>query len=256
MDNDSPDSVSRGDLIQILADSETPSTVIKQDQRSRVTVVDSLGSQWIVKTYNIQPAKRFLYGLVNLTPALREARGSRLLYKSGIRCARISGVIWHQDKHTHESIIMPMIPGNTMPLYLQGTTPSYDTATRRQRAVIATAIGQQVGRMIASNIVNRDLKPSNLMLDEQALTGQAAPVILDPAGVSRRRSDSQTYRMIARLHHSVNLVAPASRTEVIRCLNAILIAANLMSTDSPKADRHRTIRRWIRRIESATASLR
>lgn len=193
--------------------------VLKDDGHTRVVAFEHGGRRWVIKWYAAPRMKVALYHALRCTPAWREWRGYSRLARAGIRTASPLGLIHGGNGLWRQGLIAGYVEGLALNHYL-----ARDTLTHRQRAALARRVGQQVGQMTAAGIINRDHKAANLIVDPLCAAGDGPPVVIDPAGLRRRRSDRQVYRMLAMLYFTASRLCPVSPPEALRCLRSALEA--------------------------------
>ncbi len=216
-------------LLDTLLNPHTPAIqVFKDDSRSRVCVVQGHGRAWVVKRYRLPRWKTWAYHVFRLTPAWREWLGSHRLALAGCCVSRPLALV-HQRGHrsTGQTLILSLAPGQSLYHVLADSKPptNRSNADRRLRRRIAQAIGQQIGKMTAAGIINRDLKPSNWVIDSAGGdAGDPQAVMIDPAGLRRRRGDQQVYAMLAGFLCATQEPGGVTLREAVACLKAVLQA--------------------------------
>lgn len=114
--------------------------------------------------------------LLNHAPLHREIRGSEVLTNAGVRTAiplavyRGSGI---------QCLALRHVPGRTLLECMADATLS-----PKQRNAIAAAVGAQLRHMGDQGVMNRDHKPSNIIIDEH-VNDEPLVTVIDPAGVFR-----------------------------------------------------------------------
>ncbi len=174
-------------------------------------------SQWIVKQWRPRPIVTRVYQALRLTPAWRQWRGAAGLVAAGVRCGAPAALV-HDRSTGVQRLLLPFVPGRTLHDLARDSTAS----TAACRRSVARRIGGQIGALLAAGLVNRDHKPTNLILDEAAQRGDAPPTIIDTAGIRRRRSDAQVYRMLAVLDRSLVRAGPVCLRDRVGCLRELL----------------------------------
>ena len=207
------------DLIETAINRDTNSPIFKEDHRSIVHRAEHGGESWVVKTYRTPRAKTSLYRLFRATPAWREWRASQKLVRAGIRTNPPLAMVYDPARGEESQILVfPYIAGVTVHQFLK------DDGEQNIRRHLARAIGQQAGRMIAAGVVNRDHKPSNLIIDDACANGEHPPVIIDPLGVRTLRRDRQVYRMLSIMIHTFVRSGRIRPTEAMVALKEVLRA--------------------------------
>ena len=172
------------------------------------------GRGWVVKRYGVTGVMLWVYRLMRCSRGWREWRGARRLAQAGVRCSMPLALVCDGGG---EALILPYIEGLDLARW-------HAAADELQRRRVAVRIGEQIGRMTAAGIINRDHKAANLIVDAACAAGDAPPVIIDPAGLRRRRSDRQIYRMLALLYETASRLRPVPPRIAFRCLEEALRA--------------------------------
>ena len=133
-------------------------------------------------------------------------------------------------------LVFPYIAGVTVHQFLKDDS---EQSTRRN---LARAIGQQAGQMIAAGVVNRDHKPSNLIIDDACANGEQPPVIIDPLGVRTLKRDRQVYRMMGIMIRTFVRAGRIRPTEAMVTLKEILRANPAFA---PGPERLKTVARRV-----------
>ena len=167
-------------------------STFKSDDRSRVELIEHAQHRWVLKRYHGRALKLWLYHLLRLSPAWRECRAAARLQALNLR-ANIPrppvnvGPPWRFE----QTLVLPYVAGLNLHHWLkQHTKPD-------ARRPVLEAVGCQIGRLTAAGWINRDLKPSNLIIDEACESQSAEPVMIDPMGLRRRRRGGQIVQMLA-----------------------------------------------------------
>ena len=200
---------------------------LKDDHRSRVRLIEFGGLKWIHKRYRATGLKSRLTHRFGRTPAWREWKGAQVLHLAGRRTS-VPLLLLHDLRYERASqvLILPYVEGRTLDRFIAKASPEKDWTDehRRLRRQLARAIGQQVGLITADGFVNRDHKPTNLVIDQACLEDGAEPVIIDVAGLRKRGSDKQVFRMLAVLMRSAQRVGVVTPVEALRVLKSALAA--------------------------------
>jgi tRNA A-37 threonylcarbamoyl transferase component Bud32 len=214
-----------GSILEALISAGRVKSVLKHDERSRVELVDAGGRQWVCKRLFMGALLGRLYHRLRCSPAWREWKGARRLRVLGRR-VNSPAVLVHDGRKggRAQMLVLPYVEGRTLDAWIGDAPPAAQRPPRVQRAhhELAATVGRQIGRLVAAGVVNRDHKPTNLVIDDACLAGEAEPVIIDPAGVRRRRNDEQVFRMLAVLMRSAQRVGQITPREALRCLRAVL----------------------------------
>lgn len=230
---------------QALADPAWPDRArpLKTDAEASVVGLTMLGRPVVVKTWRLAQPRRRLQALLGRTPAMRHWHAAQLLIAAGLPTARCFAVIRGRDAlGPCEWLVMERIPGRTLLAHLARTDWPVPAQHR-----LADAIGRQIACLAAAGLLNRDHKPSNIVLTSPA----NPPTLIDCLGIRRtRRTAHALTRMLAMLviePHGCGL--HIRRSLRMRCLRAAIgLDARL-----PRSLRHRTLRRWMTRIDRRIA---
>lgn len=167
------------------------------------------------------PVARLRY-LCRVSPLHREIRGSKLLSHAGIRTPvplalyRGNGV---------QCLALRHVTGRTLLECMADTTLS-----RSQRRAIATAVGSQLRHMGEQGVMNRDHKPSNIIIDEH-VHGEPLVTVIDPAGVFRSpvRSWGMPQMLASLAIEPTGCGTPPTRRDVVTVLR------EAVTKDGPEA---------------------
>lgn len=212
-------------LATVCADSH--GQVLKQDERSRVTLHEALGRRWVIKHDYLWPPLMWLYHIVRRTPAWREWYGARALAEAGVRTNPPLAIVHRSAGPTaRQMLVLPYVEGPSLHQHIEAISDS-DGQTHEdhhRHAALARAIGVQMGRIAAAGLIYRDYKPTNLIVDRRCLDEGLEPVIIDPNGLRPRRSDRQVLRMPHVLVRAARRAGRVSMRQKLRCLRAMLAA--------------------------------
>ena len=229
-------------LIEAILNPQTlPDQSFKDDRRSRVVRVTIDGRAWVVKQYRGPVWKRWLEQLLRRTPAWREWRYGEKLRVSGVRAIQPLALV---HTRTGQALITPFIDAPSLHHWLK------QSPAAGSRLALARVIGEQIGRIIAAGLINRDHKASNLLIDAACERGDAEPILIDPARLKRRRGDATVWLMIARLWRSARLAGPCSSRECLAVVRHVL-----RTNPTLLAGRHHRLKRAVRAIQDTDARL-
>ena len=194
-----------------------PAATPKQDKRSTVTRHDLDGRSWIVKRYHLPAIKRWLYSIVRRTPAWQEWAGAKALQSIGVRSSPPLALAGHLV------LVLAFHEGRSLHDWMRETTD------REKRLNVAERVGRQIGRITAAGWVNRDHKPTNLIVDAACKAGEVEPILIDPAGM-RRRTPDKTLRMLAVMYRATPRARGISIREGLTALRAAIRADPSLAT--------------------------
>ncbi|MBI1370680.1 MAG: hypothetical protein GC162_18740 [Planctomycetes bacterium] len=203
-------------LMAILLNRASEKRVLKTSLRTRVVEIDLVGQAFVIKWHTPPPGSEALHRLyhhLRCSPAWREWHGAHRLAKRGIRVCEPLALV---HAGASDALLLPRIHGVDLHTYL---TQEIRRAPRRW---VADAVGRQIGKMTKEGLVNRDHKARNIMIDAACAGGSATPVLIDPAGLRKRRNGPQIDRMLALLLETVP--DNVTRREACRCLRAAMRA--------------------------------
>jgi lipopolysaccharide kinase (Kdo/WaaP) family protein len=138
--------------------------------RQVVLKVETLDGWWAVAR-----------SLLRLTKAHRQWRGAELLEKNGFRAARGVAIIrGRSGAGPVEMLALEALPGQTLLECLADAAPGTGNEHR-----LARAIGRHIAALCLAGLVNRDSKPSNLLI-EWKKNGQPSITVLDTVAITRQ----------------------------------------------------------------------
>lgn len=217
--------------------------LIKRDSERTVWRASALGSAVSVK---IRPARglRRARVLLGRTDLGRSVRGADLLTGSGVGCARVFA---HALVGADETLVTEWLEGPT----LLERLAAGDGA---ERAALLSRTGELIGRQLRSGLLNRDHKPSNVIVTSADGTALG---LVDVGGVRAvLGSASSAVRDGGRMCASVAIEpmgvgCPLSETELDALIHAACVSAcaGVVSV-SPEYLRPRMSRRARRLIET------
>ncbi len=215
----------RSELARLI-ESAKPVRVFKDDRRSRVWQIrienhasDTAHTDLVIKRFMYAPLRQRLGMLFGLHPAQRERRANRKLARGGLS---VVPIVAHGAQRAGLGcrlwLITPMAGRSLETLLHDG---SLQGGSRRSTS---RAVGALAGRLIAGGWFFRDLKTSNIVMDQE---GQ--PSLIDVGSVRRLRSKKQALRMLAMLDHTARRDG-ATATDRLRGLSGVLAQAGGLGT--------------------------
>jgi tRNA A-37 threonylcarbamoyl transferase component Bud32 len=225
-------------LLRMIVDrSYRPQRTFKDDRRSLVEWFEHAGRRWLVKRYRGAPARLWIGHVLRGAVAWREARAALKLARLGLRVSEPlalmhAGGPWRCT----QTLVMPYVEGTSLHnlLYYAAAPAQRSPADRQRRLAIARSVGRQIGRLTAAGYINRDHKPSNLIIDDPQDAPRDQPCLIDPAGIRRRRSDQQVLRMIARTLSTAVEAGHFTAREAMTCLRGIVEADPTLAPHRPR----------------------
>ncbi len=159
---------SRGSVWRVPLDFGVRCT--RTNLRLAVLKVEVLESRWAVAR-----------SLLRLTKAHRQWRGAERLEKNGLRAARGVAILRGQTRTgAVEVLVLEALPGRTLLECLADTEIGVCQQHR-----LARAVGRHIASLCLAGIVNRDTKPSNLLVDWSE-AGKPSITVLDTVAISRQ----------------------------------------------------------------------
>ncbi len=234
-------------LEKLLTAESTPIQTLKDDpNRSVVRHVAVDGRHFVIKRYRVPRWKTWLLYRLRQSPNWREWYGALRLVRAHRRVSAPLAIV-HQPARGREAqvLILPYIEGRALDRMIQDGSANHPwrESYRHKRLDLARIIGTQIGRLLTVGIVNRDHKLSNLIMDRACQEHGDEPVIIDPLGLRRRRSNQQVYRMLAMLLRTSARAGPVTTRECMTCLKAVLKTDPSLSRHEPR--RLRAVARHI-----------
>ena len=139
-------------------------------RRAVVLKVERLNDGWAV-------AK----SLLRLTKAHRQWRGAKRLEHAGIRAAQGVAIVRGRcEADAFEMLALEMMPGRTL---LEHLADREITLCKQHR--LARVVGRHLAKLCLAGLVNRDSKPSNLMIEWNE-RGKPCLTVLDTVAIDRR----------------------------------------------------------------------
>ncbi len=211
----------------------------KADARSTVQLIEHDGRPYVVKQYHQPGWKCWLYHQFRATPAWREVRGARRLARAGVP-VNMPLMLRHDGnlRTARQWLIFDYLPGRSLYHLLWNDPPpgQRDHVRQRDRLRIAEQLGRLIGAMWRAHLINRDLKPSNLIIDDH---GEALPTvtIIDPMAIAAAAPTADAcVNMLLPLLRSSYQAGGATRRERLIVLSHAVHAGFGDTFDPP--DRH------------------
>lgn len=198
---------SNGCRLQPRLDESEPVHLFKQDPRSRVWQIDSPDGAVVIKRFEYSPPRQMLAAMFGLHPAQRELRANRMLQRRRFPVVPIvaTGRQW-------------VAGGIKFWLATPMWGRSVQTLLRdppRPRGPNISAVARLVHRLINDAVFFKDLKTSNIIIDDCGVAW-----LIDVGSASRETLRRRLPRMLAMLDSTAQHDG-ASRTDRLRCLQAI-----------------------------------
>lgn len=210
-------------MVRAVADgnAETERT-FKQDRRSTVRLVRHGDDRCVVKTYHLSRVVSMMYGLLGMNTAQRERRAAERLHAIGIR-----------------TLLPVLVPGSETLLYpyveaptLQDAIGQIEDADTRLR--VACATGGQLGRLTAAGYINRDHKPTNLLVDAACREQNQQPVLIDPLGLRQRPAGKRGRNRTLEMCHI--MLRASARAGAVSTREKVAFLRSAIAADPSLAD--------------------
>ena len=170
--------------------------LLKDGIRTRVRLVEVGGQRFIAKHHFYRAPIDRLRSRCHTGGAFREWSGASLWRSAGGRGVHPVALVRGFGPPRGDLLLLPYVEGPTLQQVLQGDAEG--PADPRMRRRIARAMGRQMAVAFAAGVTNRDHKPTNVVLDDHALKGNA-PYLIDLDGVQRRSSGRGLLAMVRSL---------------------------------------------------------
>ncbi len=146
----------------------------------------------------------------------RQWRGAELAVANGVPASVPVALLRGRDDRGQriEALVLPYVDGRSA---LEEIARPSSRAARRRTLV---ALGELTGRLVAAGLLNRDHKPSNIVI-----AAGGGPVLVDTMGIRplrRGETHAATVRMLANL--LVECLGVGARPSRADCLRALLAA--------------------------------
>lgn len=186
-----------------------PTHVYKTDRRSRVWRLEGPHGPIVIKRFEYNRLIQWLAALLLIHPAQRERRRNRQLIHAGFSVPPVIG--WGATRDGRFWLATPY-QGPTLHRRICDRELDHPACNRS----IAEAVGQFVGRLVAGGYFFRDLKTTNIIVDDDHRVW-----LIDVGSVRRLRSRQHVIRMIMLLDQTARR-AGATRTTRLRCLKEMV----------------------------------
>lgn len=216
--------------------------MLKDHPGGTVWRASMLGRPCVVKCLRLDTARRRLQAAMGMSPAWRHWHGARWLRAHGFSTAETWAIVRGlRDGEPVECLIMQFLPGESVLEHMA----MLDLPARRQHQV-ASAVARLACRLAHEGRVNRDAKPSNLIVTSLHETG-AHLAVIDCADLRpcRRDDEGAVARMLASAVLEPLGVGCLSRSPVL--LRAVRTAGEALEPASARA----CAKRLWRRVEQA-----
>jgi hypothetical protein len=177
-------------------------TVLKHDERSTVLTGESSAGPVVVKSLLLDRPKDVLSRMFSVTRFVRQWGGAELLARHGFAVATPLALWRGRDEQGRlvESLAMERLSGKTVLRHLADRD-----LPRDEQFALARELGSQAARLALAGLVNRDHKPSNLIV--KSLAGVSGSVgasgsvvaILDTVAIRRARPRAALVHMLFEL---------------------------------------------------------
>jgi len=161
--------------------------VLKDYERGTVWRARLLGRECVVKCTLMKPARRRIQAALRRSPAWRHWRNARWLRGRGFAAGEPLAILrGASGGRSAEALVLEYLPGRTVLAHLAAG----DLAPRAEHAV-ARALGELAAGLARAGRLNRDAKPSNLVVVHTG-AARAELALIDCADLRRcRRGDER-----------------------------------------------------------------
>lgn len=210
----------------LFASGSRQPTLLKVDGPRRVLrVTPAIHPPYILKTWPLSLAHRIRV-LAGLSRAHTQAQGAELLARRGFPAAEALGILqtarapWSRSAELW--LLIPLIEGTSLLAALRDPAHTLHTSAGLQ---LARTLGTHIASLAGSGLLNRDHKPSNLILSGDLVS---PPTLIDTAGIRHARSPrprTPRARMLASLYIEPSGLRPPCPPRLTLCLAAARAAA-------------------------------
>lgn len=163
-------------------------TVLKDAARSRVLAAEVGGEHIVLKvTPSPDPLRRVFEAMgLFLAKPRRHVRGAELLTRAGIPTAPVLALVRGRNTHGRlvDTLVMTRLAG-------RDALTAYRDAQAPERRAIAASVGRLTYMLRRAGLTNRDHKPSNIIVIDDAQPGCDARVaLIDVVGVRSGRANT------------------------------------------------------------------
>lgn len=183
-----------------------PGDVVKSDRRSRVWRREADGRPCVFKRLETSPLRQTLAAIIWMHPLQRERRRHAGLAKRGLRVVPVINWGWQWSGLGWRGWLATPYKGLSLHWLLRESPP---WAVRR---AVARSVAELLGQLIDAELFNRDMKASNIVIDERRQAW-----LIDAGGVRRNAGRRAALRMLATLDETAR-IAGATRTDRLAVL--------------------------------------
>jgi len=158
----------------------------KSDRRSRVWLVQTVDGPVVIKRFEYTPLRQWLALCASCHPAQRQCRATRRLLKAKVPVAPVVDGGFEACQLGCRVWLSAPFAGQSLQQLLVEDTDDH------QRTVAVDAAVRLTCRLIRAGYWFKDLKPSNILVDDQA-----EAKLIDVGSVRRCRKTGQIQRMLA-----------------------------------------------------------
>jgi len=247
---------SRVDDPELLADELGSSAwlsnagVIKSDDRSSVLSGDVAGRGVIVKTLVTGALRSRAPAALGRTRLARQWTGAELLIEHGLPTVE-PVLMWagrSSKGHHAETLVLERVEGAT----LLRTLAASSLPVREQHR-LAEEAGRLTARLERAGLLNRDHKPSNIIVrrpdSRSDANGHTRLVLIDTAGVTRRSGHTAERMLFNLLVEFIGAATQPRRALLVRALRAYAEETDYVPPRSNRIEHHRALAEITRRIE-------
>lgn len=207
-------------LAALLRDVRTIERELKCDKHGCVTLHAIDGQRWVVKRETRSAFVGMLQHLLRCSSAWRQWRGAERLRNIGVRINEPAALV--HEGGGKQALVLPYVDAVNLHEWLAKPPPEVAAEARLR---VARAIGAQMGRITGAGWINRDHKPTNLMIDAACEQRGEQPVLIDLAGIRRRGqliAPAKALEMFHVMMRAAKRAGPVSLREQLTLLRAAM----------------------------------
>jgi tRNA A-37 threonylcarbamoyl transferase component Bud32 len=175
--------------------------VLKRDAGTTVYRASILGRELVLKCWELRTPGSRVKAAFRASRAHRHWLGAHQLEALGVRTAHCYSLVTETrtGRHPRQWLVMELLPGKTV---LQHMADRDLSVVQEHR--LARALGRQVERIARGRYLNRDHKPSNLIvIDIGGQEAETEVAVIDTVGIRKRRGLSKPGERVWRMLHAL-----------------------------------------------------